>query len=137
MGKPKPTEMQVKYFAAKISGSPTKKEAALKAGYSQKIAENATQKVEGTVGYKTLKELLDTAEMKEQMQKVLSEGLKATKPVVVDGEIHDYTDFAVRRQYVDTVTDITGDKAKKEIDVTSDGEKLEIQFTNILDPKDE
>jgi phage terminase small subunit len=128
MAKGKPTDKQIRYFAERMKGTPTKKEAALKAGYSKEVAENATVKVEGTVGYESLAEMLDTPEIRKKMQAVLSEGLEAKKPVVVDKAIEEYPDFAVRRQYVDTITDITGQKAKKELDVTTGGEPLRIIF---------
>lgn len=130
MAKNKPTEKQIKYLAEKMKGAPTKKEAALRAGYSKETADNVQAQIESRVGYQSLKEMLDNADIKAKMSAVLEQGMDAMKPVVVDGVINDYPDYNVRRQYVDTITDITGDKAKKEIDVTNSGDPLQIIFTN-------
>lgn len=136
MSKGKPTQKQVKYFAEIMKGAPTKKEAALRAGYSKETAENVTQQVEKSVGYKSLAEMLNTPEIKARMQEVLKEGLNAKKVIVVDNMMEEVTDYAERRQYTRTIAEITGDMAEKKIDVTSKGERINYSFQEVL-PEDE
>lgn len=136
MAKGKPTEKQVKYFAEKMKGVPTKKQAALNAGYSLQTAENVEAQIESRVGYKSLAEMLNTPEIKARMQEVLKEGLDAKKVIVIDNVMEEVTDYAERRQYTRTIAEITGDMAEKKIDLTSKGQRINYSFQEVL-PEDE
>lgn len=128
------TERQRKYLKARSQGF-NKGEASDIAGYS---ARN-TNKIETS---RAMAEALDEM-MRNQgiddefLAKTIKEGLGATKPVVVDGSIHDYADYPARRQFVDVVLDIRGGRAKKELDVTSKGEKVEGFVIEYIDRSDE
>lgn len=120
----------MKYAQELAKGAPTKKAAALRAGYSEETAGNVTAQVEKSVGFKSLREFLAQDTIRQRVGKVIEEGLAATRPVVIGGEITDYPDYQARSKYVDTFLDVSGERAKTESDLTLKSEGLNIVFSN-------
>ena len=65
--------------------------------------------------------------VRDDVCKVLGEGLSAMKPVVCDGQVFSETDYPTRLKYAEVIADILGER--KEVVPKGD---LHIHFTNVL-----
>lgn len=100
--KKKPTSLQRKFIANKIKGM-SDKQAALKAGYAEKTANNPSVIVKGEM----MRELFNQAMQKagltpEKLAEKLTEGLEATKIHGTNDDFIEVKDYAVRHKYLET-----------------------------------
>ena len=67
---------------------------------------------------------------KESLLKANKEGMKATKPIIVNGEVKAVPDYAVRHKYMETAMKITDTlKETSRVELTgADGEPLRIEL---------
>lgn len=120
------TPKQIAFIKNRLVGM-TPHEAALKAGYTKQAAMNAERAIMNATGTRqALEDALREAGVDEkELAKLIKEGLGSTKPVIHEGAIvGEYADYLTRKNYIDTILDITGGRAPKNVDVTSQGEKI-------------
>jgi len=110
-----------KYLQHRAKGL-SKKEAALKAGYSKKTATNVKHGIENL---KSFQELAEFYLPKDKILSVVQEGLQAdmVKTATNDGKITDertYADYSTRARFADIAIKIHGDYAaeKRNLEVT-------------------
>jgi len=84
---------------------------------------------DGSLDVIKINELLTSAipTVRDDVCRVLGEGLSAVKPVVCEGEVFSEVDYPTRLKYAEVIADILGER--KEIAPKGD---LHIHFTNVL-----
>ena len=71
---------------------------------------SAVEKPETPQTIKVIELLNEGTPVAIEVTRVLKEGLKSEKPIVIEGEIHMIEDYDVRRKYADTILEIIGEK---------------------------
>jgi len=123
-----------RYIQNKLEGM-TKKDAAIKAGYSPNTAIAPGQKIESTEAYQRA---CDKYLPDDLIYRKLVEGLDATKVVIAqkDGVITDervYADYSTRHKYVDSALKIKGDyKVVEQVAQDDDIESLKKEIRELV-----
>lgn len=112
------TVRQAKYLKA-LPTSKTKKEAAMKAGYTEETADNAKQKIEAMVGKSRMREAFEKAGITdERIAKTVRQAMKAKKALVVhtgkdSSMVHETPDYSTRIKAADLAGKFRGDFVEK------------------------
>lgn len=122
----KPTLKQQKFVEGLVAGK-SMRQAALDAGYSESVADNARTEILEHLGtQKLVKSLADVLEEKgidnEFISDKLKEGMSAKRQSIT-GDWYD--DYATRHKYLETAIKIKGELIEK-TDITSGGKPIPI-----------
>lgn len=123
----KPTEKQKRAFKELVENGSTKKEAMIKAGYSENTAKAPTKMTDSKGWENLMAEYLPD----DLLSKVHNEGLEATKGVFKNNNetkkverVDEEPDFGVRHKYLDTAYKLKNKYPAVKQDITSGGEKI-------------
>lgn len=122
------SEKQKRFVREKLKGKSSRR-AALDAGYSINTAKDANAEIRdkpGTQAY--MKQLMEKAGITDEViAKKLQEGTDAT--TLLGKDAIEYTDYRTRLDYLKYINELTGTKSKTEVDITTNGEPLQIIFS--------
>ena len=104
-----------------IANGASQKAAMLQAGYSPKTAEgglsNLSQGRRNRVRELLVKQLELSGLTPATIAGKLAEGVNSTKPLVIEGEIHDYPDYLTRLSYLDKVCKVLDVYPSEKVDI--------------------
>ncbi len=98
---------EAKLVKGLIEGKP-KRVAALEAGYSQGYANNFKVEERQKIKLALLEAMREQGIDEKSLAKVMAEGLKAKKPVVIGKAVQEFADHNARHRFTETALKVTG-----------------------------